>query len=144
MSLQERGELFIGPGDRRLRGHGDRRVNARPEDLDVNVAKEKKASNMRSAHAEELVRLAPPRHLSLEQALEFIREDEAVEVTPSHVRLRKVVLPAGGRTKTARRARGRRARRLLGTPPRARCSLSRAAGEGHDSPSAPGRSDRSA
>jgi GTP-binding protein len=101
MSLQERGELFIGPAVDVYEGMVIG-VNARPEDLDVNVAKEKKASNMRSAHAEELVRLAPPRHLSLEQALEFIREDEAVEVTPSYVRLRKVVLPAGGRTKTAR------------------------------------------
>jgi GTP-binding protein TypA/BipA len=101
MSLQERGELFIGPAVDVYEGMVIG-VNARPEDLDVNVAKEKKASNMRSAHAEELVRLAPPRHLSLEQALEFIREDEAVEVTPQHVRLRKVVLPAGGRTKTAR------------------------------------------
>ena len=103
MSLQERGELFIGPAVDVYEGMVIG-VNARPEDLDVNVAKEKKASNMRSAHAEELVRLAPPRQLSLEQALEFIREDEAVEVTPSHVRLRKVVLPAGGRTKTARAA----------------------------------------
>ena len=77
-------------------------MNARAEDLDVNAAKEKKLTNMRSAHAEELVRLAPPRQLSLEQALEFIREDECVEVTPTNVRLRKVVLPAGGRTKTAR------------------------------------------
>ena len=101
MGLQERGELFIGPAVDVYEGMVIG-VNARPEDLDVNVAKEKKASNMRSAHAEELVRLAPPRHLSLEQALEFIREDEAVEVTPTHVRLRKVVLPAGGRTKTAR------------------------------------------
>ena len=101
MSLQERGELFIGPAVDVYEGMVIG-VNARPEDLDVNVAKEKKASNMRSAHAEELVRLAPPRQLSLEQALEFIRDDEAVEVTPSHVRLRKVVLPAGGRTKTAR------------------------------------------
>ena len=101
MSLQERGELFIGPAVDVYEGMVIG-VNARPEDLDVNACKEKKASNMRSAHAEELVRLAPPRQLSLEQALEFIREDEAVEVTPSHVRLRKVVLPAGGRTKTAR------------------------------------------
>jgi GTP-binding protein len=101
MSLQERGELFIGPAVDVYEGMVIG-VNARPEDLDVNACKEKKASNMRSAHAEELVRLAPPRHLSLEQALEFIRDDEAVEVTPSHVRLRKVVLAAGGRTKTAR------------------------------------------
>jgi GTP-binding protein len=101
MSLQERGELFIVPAVDVYEGMiiG---VNARPEDLDVNACKEKQAGNQRSAHAEQLVRLAPPRHLSLEQALEFIRDDEAVEVTPSHVRLRKVVLPAGGRTKTAR------------------------------------------
>jgi GTP-binding protein len=101
MSLQERGELFIGPAVDVYEGMVIG-LNARPEDLDVNACKEKKASNMRSAHAEELVRLAPPRHLSLEQALEFIRDDEAVEVTPQHVRLRKVVLAAGGRTKTAR------------------------------------------
>ena len=101
MSLQERGELFIVPAVDVYEGMVIG-VNARPEDLDVNACKEKKAGNQRSAHAEELVRLAPPRQLSLEQALEFIRDDEAVEVTPSHVRLRKVVLPAGGRTKTAR------------------------------------------
>ena len=101
MSLQERGELFIVPAVDVYEGMiiG---VNARPEDLDVNACKEKQAGNQRSAHAEQLVRLAPPRQLSLEQALEFIRDDEAVEVTPAHVRLRKVVLPAGGRTKTAR------------------------------------------
>src|SRR5205085_1117452 len=91
MSLQERGELFIHPAVDVYEGMVIG-LNARPEDLDVNACKEKKASNMRSAHAEELVRLAPPRHLSLEQALEFIRDDEAVEVTPNHVRLRKVVL----------------------------------------------------
>ena len=101
MSLQERGELFIGPAVDVYEGMVIG-VNARPEDLDVNACKEKQAGNQRSAHAEQLVRLAPPRQLSLEQALEFIRDDEAVEVTPSHVRLRKVVLPAGGRTKTAR------------------------------------------
>jgi GTP-binding protein len=60
----------------------------------VNACKEKQASNMRSAHAEQLVRLAPPRQLSLEQALEFIRDDEAVEVTPKSIRLRKVELSA--------------------------------------------------
>ena len=76
--------------------------NARADDIDVNPTKEKQLTNMRSADADELVRLAPPRELSLEQALEFIADDECVEVTPTHVRLRKVVLPAGGRTKTAR------------------------------------------
>jgi GTP-binding protein len=64
--------------------------NARAEDLDVNATKEKKLTNMRSSTAEELVRLIPPRPLSLEQALELIREDECVEVTPSFIRLRKV------------------------------------------------------
>jgi GTP-binding protein len=66
--------------------------NSRGEDLDVNATKEKKLTNMRSSTADELVRLIPPRPLSLEQALEFIRDDEAVEVTPAHVRLRKVEL----------------------------------------------------
>jgi predicted membrane GTPase involved in stress response len=81
--------------------------NARAEDLDVNPTKEKKLTNIRSSTAEELVRLIPPRLLSLEQALEFIGDDECVEVTPSHVRLRKVEL-SGQRRQTAasRRARG--------------------------------------
>ena len=101
MSLQERGEMFVGPAIDVYEGMVIG-LNARAEDLDVNVCKAKLASNMRSANAEELVRLAPPRLLSLEQSLEFIRDDECVEVTPKNVRLRKVVLPAGGRTKTAR------------------------------------------
>jgi GTP-binding protein len=71
--------------------------NSRENDLDVNASKEKKLTNMRSATADELVRLIPPRPLSLEQALEFIREDECVEVTPESVRLRKVVLDASKR-----------------------------------------------
>ena len=71
--------------------------NARAEDLDVNATKEKKLTNIRSSNAEELVRLIPPRLLSLEQALEFIREDESIEVTPSNVRLRKLVLEASKR-----------------------------------------------
>ena len=66
--------------------------NSRAEDLDVNAAKEKKLTNMRSSTADELVRLIPPRPLSLEQALEFIRDDECVEVTPKSIRLRKVEL----------------------------------------------------
>jgi GTP-binding protein len=78
--------------------------NARSEDMDVNPAKEKKLNNIRSATGEELVRLAPPRHLSLEQALEFIRVDECVEVTPSKVRLRKVELDAAQRGRAAKRA----------------------------------------
>ena len=75
--------------------------NARAEDLDVNATKEKKLTNMRSSTAEELVRLIPPRPLSLEQALEFIRDDECVEVTPKSVRLRKVELSASKRASSA-------------------------------------------
>ncbi|HYH27789.1 MAG TPA: translational GTPase TypA [Actinomycetota bacterium] len=103
LNLQERGELFIGPGIEVYEGMivGE---NARPEDMDVNPTKEKKLTNMRSATAEELVRLVPHRQLSLEQALEFIREDECVEVTPSNVRLRKVVLRANDRAKQSRSA----------------------------------------
>ncbi len=91
MTLQERGELFVEPGVDVYNGMiiG---LNARSEDMEVNPTREKKLTNMRAAHAEELVRLTPPRHLSLEQALEFIAEDECVEVTPDAVRLRKVEL----------------------------------------------------
>jgi GTP-binding protein len=75
--------------------------------MDVNITKEKKLTNIRSSSAEELERLVPPRLLSLEQALEFCRQDECVEVTPAAVRLRKVVLGAQDREKLrARRARG--------------------------------------
>ena len=81
--------------------------NARAEDLDVNPTKEKKLTNMRSSTADELVRLIPPRPLSLEQALEFIGNDESVEVTPEHVRLRKLELSAEKRhTAASREARG--------------------------------------
>ena len=106
LNLQERGQLFIGPGVEVYEGMvvGE---NARAEDLDVNATKEKKLTNMRSSTADELVRLIPPRPLSLEQALEFIREDESVEVTPSHVRLRKTELSAQARqTAASRKARG--------------------------------------
>jgi GTP-binding protein len=78
--------------------------NSRGEDMDVNVAKEKKLTNMRSSTAEELVRLPPPRNLSLEQALEFIADDECVEVTPKIVRLRKAVLAATDRARIQKRA----------------------------------------
>jgi GTP-binding protein len=106
LNLQERGSMFVSPGDELYEGMvvGE---NARAEDLDVNATKEKKLTNIRSSTAEELVRLIPPRPLSLEQALEFIRDDEAVEVTPSHVRLRKVELSAQKRqTAASRKARG--------------------------------------
>jgi GTP-binding protein len=76
--------------------------NSRAEDLDVNAVKEKKLTNVRSSTADELERLVPPRRLSLEQALEFLRDDECVEVTPHAVRLRKVVLDATQRVKLAR------------------------------------------
>jgi GTP-binding protein len=102
-NLQERGQLFIGPGVEVYEGMivGE---NARADDLDVNPTKEKKLTNMRSSTADELVRLVPPRPLSLEQALELIREDEAVEVTPNHVRLRKAELSAQKRQTSASRA----------------------------------------
>ena len=91
LNLQERGSLFVGPAVEVYEGMivGE---NARAEDMDVNPAKEKKLNNIRSSTAEETVKLIPARLLSLEQALEFIREDECVEVTPVSVRLRKVVL----------------------------------------------------
>jgi GTP-binding protein len=103
LNLQERGELFVGPGIEVYEGMivGE---NARAEDMDVNPTKEKKLTNMRSANSEELVRLIPPRPLSLEQALEFIREDECVEVTPGNVRLRKAILTQDGRAKSRGRS----------------------------------------
>jgi GTP-binding protein len=103
MNLQERGQLFVSPGTEVYEGMivGE---NARTEDMDINPAKEKKLSNVRSATGDELVRLAPPRQLSLDQALEFIREDEAVEVTPGFVRLRKANLDATTRSREAKRA----------------------------------------
>jgi len=107
LNLQERGALFVGPGVEVYEGMvvGE---NARSEDLDINATKEKKLTNMRSSTAEELVRLIPPRPLSLEQALEFIRDDECVEVTPASIRLRKVELSASKRQQAAsRKARGR-------------------------------------
>jgi len=104
MNLQERGTLFVGPGEELYEGMivGE---NARPEDLDVNAVKEKQLNNIRSSTSEVLVRLVPHRQLSLDQALEFVREDECVEVTPARVRLRKLVLDQNGRVKAARRAR---------------------------------------
>jgi len=103
--LQERGSLFVGPGVEVYEGMivGE---NARADDLDVNPTKERKLTNVRSSSGEELERLVPARALSLEQALEFCREDECVEVTPTAVRLRKVALSQHDREKLrARRAR---------------------------------------
>jgi GTP-binding protein len=104
MNLQERGTLFIGPGEDVYEGMivGE---NARADDLDVNATKEKHLTNVRSSTADVLVRLVPHRELSLDQALEFLREDECVEVTPKAVRLRKVFLDKTERAKAARRAR---------------------------------------
>ena len=95
-NLQERGDIFITPGTEVYEGMivGE---NARSADLDVNIIKEKKLTNMRSSSADEAMRLVPPRLMSLEQAIEFIREDELVEVTPSSIRLRKKVLKANQR-----------------------------------------------
>jgi GTP-binding protein len=105
-NLQERGSLFVGPGEDVYEGAivGE---NSRAEDLDVNACKEKKLTNMRSSTSDELVRLAPPRPLSLDQALEFIADDECVEVTPGGIRLRKAYLTATERaTRRSRAARG--------------------------------------
>jgi GTP-binding protein len=105
-NLQERGQLFLGPGVEVYEGMivGE---NSRADDLDVNATKEKKLTNMRASSSDELVRLIPPRPMSLEQALEFIRDDECVEVTPLHARLRKLELSAQKRqTATSRKSRG--------------------------------------
>jgi len=106
-NLQERGTLFVGPGDEVYEGMivGE---NARAEDLDVNATKEKHLTNIRSSTSDVLVRLVPHRQPALDQALEFLREDECVEVTPEVVRLRKVELDRTARVKLARgRARDR-------------------------------------
>jgi GTP-binding protein len=97
-NLQERGEIFIDPASRVYEGMiiGE---NARASDMDVNVTKEKKQTNMRASSADEAVRLIPPRRLGLEQAIEFINDDELVEVTPSSIRLRKRVLAQNMRPK---------------------------------------------
>ena len=95
-NLQERGEMFVAPGTEVYEGMivGE---NARDSDLNVNIVKEKKLTNMRASTADEAIRLVPPRLLNLEQAIEFIREDELVEVTPKSIRLRKKVLKANQR-----------------------------------------------
>jgi GTP-binding protein len=105
-NLQERGTFFVGPTTEVYEGMivG---VNSRADDMDVNITKEKKLTNMRSSTGDELERLTPPTILSLEEALEFCREDECVEVTPTAVRIRKVVLSAKDRERT--RARTKRA-----------------------------------
>jgi len=106
MNLQERGTLFVGPGEQVYEGMivGE---NARSDDLDVNPVKEKHLTNIRSSTSDVLVRLVPHRELSLDQAFEFLREDECIEVTPTAVRLRKVALDKVSRAKAARRGRER-------------------------------------
>ncbi len=101
MRMQERGGLFVGPGEDVYEGMivG---ANARADDLDVNAVREKKQTNIRSANADDMVNLIPHTRMSLDQALEFIRTDECVEVTPDAVRLRKVALTANDRVKMAR------------------------------------------
>jgi GTP-binding protein len=103
-TLQERGSLFVGPGEEVYEGMiiGE---NSRSEDLDVNPVKEKHLTNMRSSTSDVLVRLDTHRKLTLDEALEFVREDEAVEATPVSVRMRKVVLPKVERLKAVRAAR---------------------------------------
>jgi GTP-binding protein len=97
-NLQERGEIFVEPGTALYEGMivGE---NSRQADMDVNVTKEKKQTNMRASSADEAIRLIPPRLLSLEQAIEFINDDELVEITPKSIRLRKRILAANTRPK---------------------------------------------
>ncbi|GAA1916433.1 translational GTPase TypA [Nocardioides lentus] len=103
-SLQERGVLFVDPATEVYEGMivGE---NSRADDMDVNITKEKQQTNIRSATSDNFEKLIPPKKLSLEQCLEFCREDECVEVTPETVRIRKVELDANARAKTASRAR---------------------------------------
>ncbi|HYP24792.1 MAG TPA: translational GTPase TypA [Actinomycetota bacterium] len=105
LNLQDRGTMFVPPGVEVYEGMivGE---NTRGEDMDVNPTKEKKLTNMRSSTSDELVRLIPHKEMSLEQALEFIREDECAEVTPRTVRLRKVILDAAGRARAGKRGKG--------------------------------------
>jgi GTP-binding protein len=106
MNLQERGTMFVGPGEEVYEGMivGE---NSRTEDIDVNPVKEKHLTNMRSSTSDVLVRLVPHRQLTLEEAMEFVREDECVEVTPKGVRMRKVELGKTERMKAARTRRGK-------------------------------------
>ncbi|MFC4336323.1 translational GTPase TypA [Salininema proteolyticum] len=102
-NLQERGTLFVSPTTEVYEGMvvGE---NSRPDDMDINITKEKKLTNVRSAAADEAERLVPPKNLSLEQALEFCRGDEAVEVTPEKIRIRKVILDQKERGRLTSRA----------------------------------------
>ena len=100
-NLQERGELFVGPGTEVYEGMviGE---NSRDNDLAVNPTKEKKLTNMRASGSDENILLKPPRQMSLETALEYIEDDELVEVTPSSIRLRKMLLTENDRRRQQR------------------------------------------
>jgi len=102
-NLQERAQMFVAPGELVYEGMiaGE---NSRPGDMDVNVTKEKKLTNMRASGSDENVQLEPPREITLEYALEYIEEDELIEVTPKTIRLRKRALAASDRKKAARAA----------------------------------------
>jgi len=103
-NLQERGTMFVKPGDPVYEGMivGE---NVRTDDMDVNPSKEKKLTNMRTTASDEMIILEPPRQITLELALEYIEDDELIEVTPSSIRLRKRALGATERRKLARNAR---------------------------------------
>jgi GTP-binding protein len=107
-TLQERSTLFVAPGDAVYEGMivGE---NSRPGDMDVNPTREKKLTNMRSKASDENIQLEPPRELTLEAALEYIEDDELIEVTPKAIRLRKRFLAASDRKKLSREAKRERA-----------------------------------
>ena len=107
LQVQERAALFVGPGEEVYEGMivGE---NSRSEDMDVNICREKKLTNMRTSSSDNTERLTPPRRQSLEQALEFLAEDECVEVTPTAVRLRKVALDAGDRARSLKQLKNAR------------------------------------
>ena len=106
VNLQERGTLFVEPTTEVYEGMivGE---NSRADDMDVNITKEKKLTNVRASSSDNFEKIVPPRKLSLEQSLEFCREDECVEVTPEAVRIRKVELDQTVRARTAARARNK-------------------------------------
>jgi GTP-binding protein len=112
MSLQERATLFVSPGDSVYEGMivGE---NSRPGDMDVNPSKEKKLTNIRSKSSDENVSLEPPRLLTLESALEYIEDDELIEVTPQSIRLRKRLLSESDRKRVSREAKRERERAAL-------------------------------
>ena len=103
-SLQDRGTMFISPGQQVYEGMivGE---NTRDIDMDINPCKKKNVTNMRTSASDEAIRLTPPRILSLEQALEYINDDELVEVTPENIRLRKAILDRTARGRAAKNAR---------------------------------------